>query len=115
MAMLDKHGHFLFCYTVFMFFKLFKAARQIKNGTFNAHDFAGDEAGDLATGVLDIPIIILGVLALFCVIFGFTGLWFGPVIILGFLGVILAIILGIAVLIKRFVTRVIKNYINKHK
>ncbi len=94
-------------------FKAIKILRQIKNGTFDSREFAGQEAGDLATGVLDLPIFLFGALASFCIIFGFTALWFGPVIILGILGLLFLIPVFILVKIKKKITEAIEKRINK--
>lgn len=94
-------------------FKAIKIVRQIKNGTFDSREFAGEEAGDLATGVLDLPIFLFGALASFCIIFGFTALWFGPVIILGIFGLLFLIPVFILLKIKKKITEAIEKRINK--
>lgn len=94
-------------------FKIFKIIWQIKKGTFNAKEFAGEEGADMATGVLWIPIIILGVLALFLLVTGFTTFWFGPVTFLGILGLLTLLPIFILLKIKNKITKAIQNQVNR--
>lgn len=96
-----------------MIFNVIKAAWQMKKGTFDAKDFAGEEAGDFATSVLEIPIILGVILILILVLFGFTPLWFGPVTVLGIIGLILIVPLFILIKIKNYIAKRVKNTIHK--
>lgn len=93
--------------------KAFRILKQIKNGTFRAREFAGKEAGDTAGSVLGLPIFIFEAITLFLLVVGFTPFWFGPVPILGIIGIIFLIPLFTLIKIKKKITHAIEEHIGE--